>query len=343
MMKAKKSSPKKAHSKQAAGQTGRKSGFLVRIRQSSLALRYVSSLFLVPLILLVLLVIFFVIDKQIQHLLVRDSISPEISRFTPGGYPVLQHAVPVVISAKSAYIMDLPSHAVLYQKNPTLRFSMASTTKLMTALTALSYYRLSSIVTVRSPHVEGSVIGLVPGQQFTVESMLYAMFLPSANDAADTLADNYPGGRQAFVAKMNENARKYHLMNTHYMDPAGLEDDEDYTTVVDLARLAAIAIQNPIIARIVETKNHTITDVTGTHVYPLQNLNKLLGYDGVNGVKTGTTEGAGQVLITSQKAGDHTYIVVVMKSQDRFADTLQLLSALSDSITYIKPELTFLR
>lgn len=292
---------------------------------------------LIPAILAMILLLLFIVDGQIGSLLKHDIAKPEPFAFTPQAYPVYMGVQNIPITAKAAVVMEVPSHKILYVKNQTLRFSMASTTKIMTALTALSYYSLSSVVTVQTPHVEGSIIGLKPGEQFTVENLLYAMFLPSANDAAYTLADNYPGGRQAFVTQMNKNAKKYHLTNTHYTDPAGLEDDGDFTTITDLAHLTAIALQNPIIARIVDTKNYVITDTTGVHTFKLQNLNQLLGYQGVNGVKTGTTEGAGEVLITSQKAGNHTYIYIVMQSQNRFQDTLTLINNLSGSVSYISP------
>lgn len=296
-----------------------------------------TAYILIPAILVVIVAILFLLDAQVSYLLRKNAIQPQPFAYTPSAYPVFDQLSTDDITAKSAVVMEVPSYALVYKKNPTLRFSMASTTKLMTAVTALSSYQLSTLITVKESNVEGSTIGLKTGEQYTVESLLYAMFLPSANDAAYALADNYPGGRQAFVNKMNENAKKLGLTNTHYTDPAGLEDDGDYTTGVDLAHLAAFAMQNQIIAQIVDTKYFTISDITGAHVFQLQNLNQLLGYQGVNGVKTGTTEGAGEVLITSQQVGKHTYIYVVMKSEDRFADTLTLINSLSGNVHYVYP------
>jgi D-alanyl-D-alanine carboxypeptidase (penicillin-binding protein 5/6) len=224
----------------------------------------------------------------------------------------------------------------LFAKNPELRFSPASTTKIMTALTALAYFKPSDILTVKTATSDGAVLGLQQGEKMTFENLLYALLLPSANDAALAISENYPGGESAFVNAMNENARKFNLFNTHYQDPAGLLDDGDYTTPVDLARLASVAIKNPEFVKIVSTKSRTIRDASGGgNVYALDNLNKLLGIDGVYGVKTGYTEEAGQVLVTSKLENGHTIILIVMSSDDRFLDTQRLLDLVSGNISYL--------
>lgn len=248
-------------------------------------------------------------------------------------YPILRTNLSPQISAVGAVVIDADSDVVLYSKNPDLRFSSASTAKIMTALTSLEYFNLNDFLTVKNATSEGVVLGLKSGQKIKFEDLLYALLLPSANDMAFTIAQNY-GPEGDFVKKMNQNASKFNLYNTHYADPAGLEDDGDYTTPLDLARLSAIAIKNETFAKIVSTKEKTISDVEGDS-YSLKNLNKLLGIDDVNGVKTGTTEGAGQVLVTSKKEGNHTIIIVVMNSQDRFLDTEKLLNMVSGNITYL--------
>jgi D-alanyl-D-alanine carboxypeptidase (penicillin-binding protein 5/6) len=231
--------------------------------------------------------------------------------------------------------MDADSKVVLYAKNPDLRSSTASTIKIMTALTALDHFQLSDTLTTLKPSNEGSVLGLVQDEQMTFENLLYAMLLPSANDAALTIAQNYPGGETAFIKVMNDKAKALKLYNTHYSDVAGLADEGDYTTPFDLARLASFAMQNSEIRKIVATKEQAISDVSGTHVYALKNLNVLLGQDGVNGVKTGYTEEAGQVLVTSKGEKGKTIIIVVMGSADRFADTQKLLDLVSNNLTYL--------
>ncbi len=249
--------------------------------------------------------------------------------------PIIKTEFVPTISARGAIIMDADSKVVLYSKNPNLKSSTASTAKVMTALTALDYFKLSDVLTVREKNAEGSVIGLTQKEKMTFENLLYAMLLPSANDAALAIAQNYPDGEQAFIAKMNEKAKELKLYNTQYADSAGLVDDGDYTTPFDMARLASFAVEKSEIKKIVGTKEKIITDVSGTHVYSLENLNKLLGEDGVTGVKTGYTEEAGQVLVTSKMEKGKTIIIVVMKSDDRFADTQKLLNLVSDNLTYL--------
>lgn len=237
------------------------------------------------------------------------------------------------ISAQSAVVMDNDSKVILFSKNPNLRFSMASTTKLMTALVGLDYYHLDDKLMVKDGNVEGSVVGLASGEVLTFEDLLYAMLLPSGNDAAMTITQNYPGGKDAFLEAMNKKAASLHLNFTHYGDPAGLDDDSDYTTVIDLARLGSEAIQNPVLAKIVSTKYKDITTASG-HTFSLKNINELLGIDGVNGIKTGFTDEAKGVLVISKQIDNQTLIVVVMRSDNRFLDTEKLLSYISGNLVY---------
>ena len=231
--------------------------------------------------------------------------------------------------------MDNDSKVILFAKNPKLLFSMASTTKIMTALVAMDYYSLDDVLTVKTTGAGGITIGLKKGQRILFKDLLHAMLLPSSNDAALTLAQNYSGGEKAFINKMNEYARLLHLFNTSFADPAGLLDGEDYTTPLDLARLASIALKNKMFAQIVATKHKIISDVDGFN-YSIFNLNKLLGIDGINGVKTGFTDEAGEVLVTSKKTRDgHMLIAVVMNSEDRFLDTKILLNYVSGNIKYL--------
>lgn len=301
--------------------------------------RYESDfqLILFPLILLIVLITLNVINTRMYNSLASQELpySHLDTRLNP--YPFVQAVTNPVLSAKAAIIVDRNSQVILFAKNPELRFSMASTTKIMTALTGLDYYKLDDILTIKKSAVEGSGLGFAPGEKFKFIDLLYAMMLPSANDAAQAIADNYPGGESAFVARMNQKAASLHLLNTHYADPAGLNDDGDYTTVVDLSRLASYAITNLTFVDVTSTRTKTITDISMNKQYPLTNLNKLLGSQGVTGIKTGTTEGAGEVLVTSTVKNGHTYIIVVMQSTDRFSDTAALLKFIDTNVQYIQP------
>ncbi|MCL5434926.1 MAG: D-alanyl-D-alanine carboxypeptidase [Patescibacteria group bacterium] len=301
---------------------------LNKLKKSYLPLSFAVIVF----ILLILLIADAFLIKTID----KDKILPSsLTISTNLKFPILKTEFIPFISANGAVIMDADSKTVLFAKNPALRFSPASTTKIMTALTALEYFKPNDILIVKTATSDGVVLGLKEGEKMTFENLLYALLLPSANDAALAISENYPGGESAFVTKMNENAKKINLFNTHYQDPAGLLDDGDYTTPVDLARLASVAIKNPEFAKIVSTKSKIITDVNRGNVYALENLNKLLGIDGIYGIKTGYTEEAGQVLVISKLENGHTIILIVMSSADRFLDTQRLLDLVSGNISYL--------
>lgn len=269
---------------------------------------------------------YYIFDKKVKE--VPLTISNAL-------YPVFKSEINPDITAKAVVIMDNESKTVLFSKNPNLVFSMASTTKIMTALVGLEYYKINDVLTIKTERVEGVNVGFKMGEKLNFVDILYAMLLPSGNDAALALAQNYRGGEEEFVKKMNEKAKSLHLINTNFADPIGLEDSRDYTTPLDLARLASIALENKILANIVRTKTLQITDRTGKNKYLLENLNKLLGVSGVNGIKTGYTTEAGQVLVTSKEEGGHTIIIVVMDSRDRFSDTVKLLNLISGNINYL--------
>jgi D-alanyl-D-alanine carboxypeptidase len=295
------------------------------------------QLILFPLILLCILLIMHVINSQLFFNLDKQSPITDTSTTTLHPYPYVQAVAAPDISAESAIILDRGSQVILFSKNSQLRFSMASTTKIMSAMIALSHYKSNDILTIKRSYVPGSGLNLYEGEKFRFIDLIYAMLLPSANDAAQAIADNYPGGSDAFVEQMNIMAKKLHLTNTHYSDPVGLDDDGDYSTVVDMSRLASYAISNPEFVEVTSTKYKTIADVNFTRQYPLANTNELLGIDGVTGIKTGTTEGAGQVLVTSVVKNHHTYIIVVMESDDRFGDTSMLLNFIDGNVKYIVP------
>ncbi len=157
------------------------------------------------------------------------------------------------------------------------------------------------------------------------------MLLPSGGDAADVLSQNYPGGRDAFVLKMNEKAKQLGLKNTLFVDPSGYGDD-NYTNAYDLARLGAYALSSPTLANIV--KNQRLTVYSADHMisHRLENLNELLQLPGVTGIKTGFTNEAEGVLVTSFLSGKKEYIIVVLRSKDRFQDTKALIEGITKDL-----------
>lgn len=291
---------------------------------------------LIPVLLFILLLVFNRLTNQVDaEQYVIDLKSVPFTIPTPALYPDLSITSFASISAQASEILDTDSGVVLFSKNSKVQFSMASTTKIMTALVAIDYYKMDDVLTVQDTNIEPVVVGFPKGERIRFADMLYAMLLPSGNDAAVAIADNYPGGRSAFVAKMNEKAADLHLNHTHFIDPSGLEDG-DVTTAQELARLAEIAMENPTFAKVVGTKMMNISNANNTYTYHLENINKLLGVDGVDGIKTGFTDEAGQVLVTTRLEQGHRLILVVMRSEDRFGDTSNLLNSIQGAISYIK-------
>lgn len=230
------------------------------------------------------------------------------------------------ITAKSVIIIDVDSAVVLYQKNADLRLLPASTTKMMAAMIVMDNYSLSDILTVGDTKVDGNTIKLIPGEQLTVESLLYGMLIGSGNDAAEVLAEHFPGGVSAFVEAMNKKAAEFKLDNTHFTNPMGLDGEDHYSTARDLANLATKVEENPVLAKIVSTPETVITDVSGQTKHVLKNTNELVGKDeGVKGVKTGWTENAGECLVAWVEKEGKKVVFVVLGSENRFQETESLV------------------
>jgi len=158
--------------------------------------------------------------------------------------------------------------------------------------------------------------------------------LPSGNDAAFVLANNYPGGMIGFINAMNKKTAELKLLNTYFIDPAGY-DDRNVSTVFDLARLASYGLENAQFRELVKTKNKVVFDESYKVEHQLENLNQLLYLKGVTGVKTGFTEEAGGVLVTSFERNGKTFITVVLKSEDRFWDSRELISKIIENVSFI--------
>jgi len=255
---------------------------------------------------------------------------------TPYPYPVNHYLFSLPpLSAKSVVVLDADSMAILYEKNPDERLRPASTTKIMTALVALDYYSLDQVLTVGDFKVEGSVVGLKPGEKITVKNLLYGLLVSSGNDAAEVLGQNYPGGMASFVASMNEKARKLNLTGTHFTNSIGLDEAEHYSTAKDLARLSVAALKNSLFAQIVSTPEIAMTDISGEMVHKLKNTNELIGQvDGVKGIKTGWTEEAGECLVTLEERANQRIIIVLLGSHDRFGETKKIIDWVFANFTW---------
>ena len=232
------------------------------------------------------------------------------------------------ISARCAYAYIPEIDAVVFEKNADIRRPMASTTKIMTAVVVLENTELDDTVIVprEAVGIEGSSVYLRKNDEFTVQDLLYALLLQSANDAAAALAISVGGSIEGFAEMMNEKARELSLQDTHFTNPHGLDNEEHYTTAKDLARLSAYALSNQDFKNIVSTHKKTFSSLDGECVRTVVNHNKmLLLYEGATGVKTGFTKKSGRCLVSSAEKDGMTVIAVTLDAPSDWQDHRLLL------------------
>lgn len=218
-----------------------------------------------------------------------------------------------IIGAPSAIALEATSGDVAYEKDADARRSIASTTKLMTALLVLEAGDLETVV--RAPRYDAlpveTVLGLTPGERITRADLLRALLLASANDAAVALAQDVGGSVPAFVRMMNRRAVELGLENTRYANPIGLDEPGNFSTARDLATLAQVLRKHRVFRHTVDAT--TLTLRSGAVTRTLNNRNDLLfEYPWVDGMKTGTTMQAGNVLVASGNKRGVPIITVVM-------------------------------
>ncbi len=241
--------------------------------------------------------------------------------------PVNVHAAPGV-SAHAAVLMEASSGDVLMDTRAHERLPMASTTKIMTALVALEHSDLAKSVKIsdKAVGVEGSSVYLKAGEVLTMEQLLCALMLESANDAAAAIAIEVAGDIEFFAAMMNETAARIGLTDTHFTNPHGLDNAEHYSSAYDLAILTRYALQNPDFARIVSTYKMNIPLNGDEGIRVLINHNRMLKYyDGAIGVKTGYTKRCGRCLVSAATRDGVTMIAVTLSAPDDWQDHTAML------------------
>lgn len=247
--------------------------------------------------------------------------------------PSVLNNYPLDISAEGVYIVDLDTYTPLFEKNIHERLFPASTTKIITALVANDVFKPDQIITVHNVEVIGQVMGLQEGERITVENLLYGILIHSGNDAAYALANAY--GFDKFIALMNKKAQSLGMKDTYFKNPAGLDDPQQTTTPFDLALASRELLKHQNLQRIVSIKEIIISDVDFKIFHTLSNVNKLLGeIQGIGGLKTGETDAAGENLVSFYKNNGHSFLIVILKSQDRFADTTTVVKWIIDNVTY---------
>lgn len=223
------------------------------------------------------------------------------------------------IQSRAAVVMDATTGRVLYAKNPELRLLPASTTKLMTALVVIERAKLTDVVTVsrRAASAPPTKAGLKAGDKVTIETLLYAALMKSANDAAVALAEGVAGSVEEFVALMNMKALAIGANNTHYINANGLPGEGQYITAYDLSKIMRYAIKYPVLKEILGTRITEIATEAGKTMF-IRNTNKLLWSDeDVLGGKTGYTNKARHCFVCAGEKGNETLIVALLGSPRR--------------------------
>ena len=242
--------------------------------------------------------------------------------------PIYPHQVllmgpgtPPQLGATGSILIEGHSGTILHASDANQRLPPASTTKMVTALVALKRVNLGDRLVIQSVDLTvGSAIGLVTGEEVTMEDMLYVLLLASDNAAASAIARHVAGSESAFVELMNEWVAEMGLQDTHFMNPHGMDQVSHFSSAYDLAQIARRILAHPILSQIVATRERWAASRL------LTNTNELLGrYPGTIGVKTGTTDAAGECLAASVRHGDDYLVSVVLGSTDRYADTRSLL------------------
>ena len=231
------------------------------------------------------------------------------------------------VSAHAAALIDADSGRILWAKNADEQMTMASTTKIMTALVAIENSDIKDevVIPAKAVGVEGSSVCLKEGEILTLEELLYAMLLESANDAAAAIAIHVGGSIEDFALMMNERAAQMGLESTSFVNPHGLDAEGHYTTARELGLIAAEALKNPDFAKMVSTYRHQIPFGKESRRY-LLNHNKMLKlYDGAIGVKTGFTKKSGRCLVSAAERDGLRLVAVTLRAPSDWSDHRAML------------------
>ncbi len=236
-----------------------------------------------------------------------------------------------ILSGKGECVIECNSGRILYESHGDLRLPMASTTKILTAITVLDAVcdlQEEIVIPPEAVGVEGSSVYLKAGDTYTVEELLYGLMLRSGNDCAMALAFAFGGTVADFCTQMNMTAQKAGALSSSFANPHGLPAKNHYTTARDLCYIARYAMQNPIFRTIVATKE-----------YPKRhwsNKNKMLtACEGAIGIKTGYTKEAGRCLVSGAKRGNMTVIACVLNCPSMYERSISLINDAFKTYHYV--------
>ncbi len=263
--------------------------------------------------------------KKIVSILLLTAIFFQYGSFCASGLSF--KALPK-ISAEHAVLIDMTTGSIIYEKSAHDSASMASTTKIMTALLLCELKNLDEEITVTSEMVtvEGSSMGLRAGDRVHYRDLLYGMLLASGNDAANSAAISISGSISAFSDLMNARAMKIGMRNSHFVTPSGLDSKEHYSTAYDMALLAREALKNSDFAKACASKSASLSYGNPPYKRTLTNHNKLLKmYGNCVGVKTGFTKKSGRCLVSCAIQDGKGVIAVTLNAPDDWRDHILLL------------------
>ena len=265
----------------------------------------------------------------------QDKVLNQIINFKNTLPPISLSQISPTISAQNYILIDVSTNKILLSKNSTNLIYPASTTKLITALTALNIYPLDEVITVREKYEIGKVMDLEVGEKISIRSLVEALLVHSANDAAYNLAYHHNQGIPGFIEQMNNLMVKNNIRQSHFTNYDGIHQTNHYSTVYDLSQIARLAIKNDIVTDISQKKEITVSDISGHKSHLLTSTNELLGVSPeVKGLKTGWTPEAGGCFISLLEFNNRQFISVVARSEDRFADTQKIIDWLKNNVIW---------
>lgn len=302
-------------------------------------MKKISLVFSILFILLVAVFSFLFLsgDKKINPLspipdfvnLLTNKQAFTLNLWSPAVDPKITFAKGPEITGRSALLYDLTTGKTLYSKNPKEKMPLASITKIMTAMVALDNPKEDNRYLVRKEYLVGeSSMGLEEGEVLSLEELMYGLVLHSGNDATETIAGNFPGGRDAFIKAMNDKAKALGVLDTNFTNPSGLNGEgNQYSTAYDILVMTRFALENyPLFKKVVATPEMTIAADSNHKQHVLLNeTNLLTTYPGVKGVKTGYTGEAGYCLVTYLDYQGHEVIGILLGSQNRRDEMKELL------------------
>jgi D-alanyl-D-alanine carboxypeptidase len=256
-----------------------------------------------------------------------QSAPPPPATPTPAPPVLVRELPPPRITAEMAVVIDEASGAILYGRDEHREVAPASLTKIVTAMVAIEQGDPAARVAIDVDSRvmwDSTVMGLRPGEELSLEGLLYGLMLPSGNDAAIAIARHIAGSEERFVDLMNAKVRQLGLQHTHFTNSHGLDDDAHYSSPYDMAMLARAAMRYPLFQRLAAAKEWEASGFLQR--YRLVNLNRLLWrYPGADGVKIGYTPAAGRTMVASATRDGHRVYASFMRSRDLVADGTALL------------------